>query len=232
MKGNAVTEAEWLACADPTLMLEWLARRPSYRKLRLFVCACCRRLWHLLNDDRSRRAIEVSERYADGLASQLELEAARAEALETVHERPAPRGRMTVGTRVWRDAKVAHAVASAAWCTVSSPHDYAHYAAQKSAWVAEIRGIVWAGEPWQCNLLRDILGNPFQPVTILPSWLTTFVTSLAQTIYDERRFQDLPILADALEEAGCTNPDILTHCRQPGEHVRGCWAIDLMLGKS
>jgi len=68
-------------------------------------------------------------------------------------------------------------------------------------------------------------------VTLDPAWLTGTVTSLAQAIYDERAFDRLPILADALEDAGCTNQDILAHCRQPGEHCRGCWALDLVLGR-
>jgi hypothetical protein len=84
------------------------------------------------------------------------------------------------------------------------------------------------------NLLRDIFGNPFRPVTADPSWLawnSGTILHLAQGIYGDRRFDDLPILADALEEAGCTNADILTHCRQPGEHVLGCWVLDNLLRK-
>ena len=81
------------------------------------------------------------------------------------------------------------------------------------------------------GILRDIFGNPFRPVAIDSSWLTSSVTGLAQTIYGERAFNHLPILADALEDAGCTNADILNHCRQPGDHARGCWALDLILGK-
>ncbi|MBL8798455.1 MAG: hypothetical protein JNM56_31460 [Planctomycetia bacterium] len=84
----------------------------------------------------------------------------------------------------------------------------------------------------QLRLLRDIFGNPFRPVAVEPTWLTSTVASLAQAIYDERAFDRLPILADALEDAGCDNADILNHCRQPGEHVRGCWCVDLVLGKS
>jgi hypothetical protein len=86
----------------------------------------------------------------------------------------------------------------------------------------------------QTNLLRCIFGNPFRPASINPDWLTWnggTVPRLVQVIYDERRFSDLPVLADALEEAGCTNADILDHCRRPGEHVRGCWVVDLLLGK-
>src|SRR5262249_22250590 len=85
--------------------------------------------------------------------------------------------------------------------------------------------------PRKCALVRDIFGNPFSPVTVNRSWLTSNVTALAQSIYDEKAFDRMPILADALEEAGCTNTDILNHCRQPAEHVRGCWVVDLVLGK-
>ena len=88
----------------------------------------------------------------------------------------------------------------------------------------------------QCSLLRDIFGNPFRPPPAMAfswlSWNDDTILKLAQAIYDDRVFDRLPILADALEEAGCTNADILNHCRQPGEHVRGCWVVDLLLGKS
>jgi hypothetical protein len=84
-------------------------------------------------------------------------------------------------------------------------------------------------------LLHDIIGNPFRPSIADPAWFAwrdgTLVW-IAQTIYDERCFTDLPILADALEEAGCTHAAILAHCREPGEHVRGCWVLDLLLGKT
>jgi hypothetical protein len=84
----------------------------------------------------------------------------------------------------------------------------------------------------QTDLLREIIGNPFRPISVDARWLTSTVVALAHAIYDDRTFGRLPILADALEEAGCTNADILNHCRQLGEHVRGCWVIDLLLGKS
>ena len=80
-------------------------------------------------------------------------------------------------------------------------------------------------------ILRDILGNPFNPVTINPKWLTSTVVSLAQQMYDSRDFSAMPILADALQDSGCSNEDILNHCRGPGPHVRGCWVCDLCLGK-
>ena len=84
----------------------------------------------------------------------------------------------------------------------------------------------------QVQLLRDMFGNPFRPVSIDPAWLAPNVKFIAQTIYDERRFTDMPsLLADALLEAGCTSEAILNHCRQPGEHFRGCWVVDLLLRK-
>ena len=83
----------------------------------------------------------------------------------------------------------------------------------------------------QAALAREVFGNPFHPVTVDPAWLSPTVVSLATAIYEERAFDRLPVLADALEDAGCTNSDLLNHCRQPAEHARGCWAVDLLLGK-
>ena len=84
----------------------------------------------------------------------------------------------------------------------------------------------------QCELLRDIFGNPFRPVAVDPEWLTSTVVALARGVYDDRAFDRLPILADALQDAGCEDADILAHCRGDGPHVRGCWVVDLMLGKT
>jgi hypothetical protein len=84
----------------------------------------------------------------------------------------------------------------------------------------------------QCELLRCVFGNPFRPVALNPSWLTSTVLTLAVGIYAERAFDRLPILADALQDAGCDRADVLDHCRGPGPHVRGCWVVDLVFGKS
>jgi hypothetical protein len=84
-------------------------------------------------------------------------------------------------------------------------------------------------------LLQDIAGNPFRPVVVDPAWLSWnrgTVVQLAKAIYDERAFDRLPILADALEDAGCHEAPILHHCRGPGPHVPGCWPLDLVLGKT
>jgi hypothetical protein len=114
------------------------------------------------------------------------------------------------------------AAAAAAWAEMRA-------AWPRAAWVEEVAAAA------RSALLRDLFRNPFHPVPIIdPAWLVWnggVVRKMAQAIYDARRFTDLPILADALEEAGCTNAEILSHCRGPGPHVRGCWAVDLILGQ-
>jgi len=85
--------------------------------------------------------------------------------------------------------------------------------------------------PTQSVLLRDIFGNPFRPVALDPRWRNETVVALASGIYADRAFDRMPILADALEEAGCDDLEVLNHCRGPGPHVRGCWVVDLVLGK-
>jgi hypothetical protein len=82
------------------------------------------------------------------------------------------------------------------------------------------------------RVLRDLFGNPFRPVTFSPSWRTSSALALAATMYDSHDFTPMPVLADALEEAGCDDAGILSHCREQGTHVRGCWVVDLILGKS
>lgn len=84
---------------------------------------------------------------------------------------------------------------------------------------------------FQVAILRCLFGNPFRPVTVEPDWLTSDVVALAEGIYNNRAFDRLPTLADALQDAGCDNADMLDHCRGPGSHVRGCWVVDLVLGK-
>ncbi len=109
-------------------------------------------------------------------------------------------------------------------------------AAEATAWikVGTPDAISQPEERAQCGLVRDIFGNPFRPVALDPAWLAWndgTVPKLAQAIYDERAFDRLPLLADALEDAGCTDAEILAHCRGPGPHVRGCWVVDLLLEK-
>jgi hypothetical protein len=208
-----MTEAEWLACEDPAPMLEWLRGKVSDRQLRLLACACCRRLWHLLTDQRSRQAVEVVERYVDKQATAEQLHEA---AIGAAHGADDTHG---------EGADVADTVADLT---------------SRNAWegaraAATMLPMLYPAErPLQANIFRDIIGNPFRPATVDPSWLAWnggTVPKLVQAIYDDRAFDRLPILADALEDAGCTDPDILAHCRGPGPHARGCWVVDLLLGK-
>jgi hypothetical protein len=222
-----MTEAEWLNAPDPTPMLGFLAGHASDRKLRLFACACCRRIWRSFTDERSRRAIEVAERFADGGAALAELDAACESARQAAWEVYSDVGRQAAWATTWRllfpetpgdpeqDSGVVRAVEFATR-EVGSGGRAREAALEYQA---------------QAAFLRDLVGNPFRPVALDPAWLTPEVVHRAQSIYDDRAFEHLPVLADALEDAGCHEADILAHCRGPGPHVRGCWAIDHILGK-
>jgi hypothetical protein len=210
-------------------MLEFLRGKASDRRLRLFACECCRRIWHLLVHQWSREAVEVAERYADGAATEEELEVAKENAWEF-------RDHLSFDERfcdldAYDNAR--NAFDAPAWAT-ELPDDYL---SKKYGWyplrvvVAVQRALGTAEGNEQAELVRCIFGNPFQPVAVDPGWLTPGVVELARTIYEARMFERMPELAGALGRAGCDDADILAHCRQPGEHVRGCWAVDLILGK-
>ena len=226
-----MTEAEWLACEKPWLMLGFLRGRAGERKLRLFACACCRRIWPLLADERSRAGVEVAERYADGLANAAQL--TRADNL-------AARAFQAILWEPNRMAGAAKLAASAAWGVTAAPSEVnpiggdivLEMANSAALQIGDAAADQDRERSAQSHLLRDIFGNPFRPVTLDPAWLTPNVVDLARTIYDERAFDRLPILADALLDAGCDSADILDHCRSEGPHARGCWVVDLILGKS
>ncbi|MCI0462153.1 MAG: hypothetical protein L0Z62_34815 [Gemmataceae bacterium] len=110
------------------------------------------------------------------------------------------------------------------------------YALGTEAWKpirdAEAVGRAEAAETTaQSVILREVFDNPFRPVALAADWRTPAAIAVARSMYEEHRFDEMPLLGDALEEAGCTDAQILTHCRQPGEHVRGCWVVDLILGR-
>jgi hypothetical protein len=227
-----MTEAEWLSCTDLTPMLRFLAGRASERQMRLLACACCRRVWHLLTDDRSRQAVEVAERFADGQATLVELAEARNRALAAENGASSE----VAKAAYWAASmKAAGSIWNASTAAVSEAARVAAKAAlanQAAAWDAELA----AGNRDHVALLRDIVGSPFQPDPALdPAWLLFdrgVVRDLAAGIYHERAFDRLPILADALEEAGCMDGGILGHCRAAGrDHARGCWVVDLVLGR-
>jgi hypothetical protein len=211
-----MTEHEWLT--SPTLgnllqEQENMNLLPlTERKLRLLACAKCRYGGRELSYQHRKR-IEVAEAFADGRATRGQLLAGRS-----------PR-------------------ASGWWGSVESDIWLATYPSEGQLnWSG---GIVIPARPqlgsvlltgpmsaYQRAYIRDIFGNPFRPVSLDPAWLTSDVVALARGIYDDRAFDRMPILADALQDTGCANDDILNHCRDTSlAHVRGCWVVDLLLGK-
>ena len=271
-----MTESGWLASDDPRAMLEALrthtARRadggrvrsagePSDRKLRLFACACCRQAWHLLTDERSRRAVEFGEELAERLGLLT---------VERLHEEEPPGGERDLvsaaACRAGADARTnesAHA-ADAAWALVGTMR--ADEAARQVLRELSPYNAMPADPAAQAAILRDLVGNPWRPVArwqphehlLSRDWWLSQIESLATAAYEHRSADGtldpvrLAVLADALEEAGCTDESILMHLRglewyqvdpdyYPEEvvkrrldnpaHYRGCWVVDLILGR-
>jgi hypothetical protein len=211
-----VTKSEWLHGSDPTPLLGflWREHRLTERKGRLFAAACCRRAWHLLNDRRSERAVEVVERWADGKASRVELAVAH-EAAWQAWGTPARTAASDASVPTWSLAAVTVTADHAAWADLGWSR-----AEERKA---------------QADLLRCLLHTPLgRPLAFEPGWLGwngDVVRRLAESMYEQRAFERLGVLADALEEAGCADPEVLGHCRGPGPHARGCWVVDLLAVK-
>ncbi len=220
-----MTESDWATSIDPQAMLAVLRDRGpvSDRKADLFDAACCQRLGDLLYDDVLRRAVGIVE---DGRKQSLgdqEYEDFRDELERLVYAVPPP------------DDPTGMARSGAALTASSAFHSFGMYRPTANFAVS---ALVAAGHPQgaaqsaQADLVRDLFGNPFRPISFLPEWRTEAVVALARGIYEERLYERMPVLGDALEEAGCTAPDVLEHCRGPTPHVRGCWVVDLVLGKT
>lgn len=220
-----MTEKEWLKeTSRPQWMADFLGdsglprTKAGRRKLRLFACACCRVTWDILPDDRLRDAVETAERFADGLAKKDELAAARS-AVDWMRDDSGPFGRARAGGRVAVDMAAA----------ATEPQAYSA-AFSMTATEAPLGGRMRAAaaESYLCGLLRCVFGNPFRPAAVERSWRSSTVVALARGISEERAFDRLPVLADALQDAGCEDEQVLGHCRGPGPHARGCWAVDLL----
>ncbi len=234
-----MTEAEWLACSDSTPMREYVRRKVGKRKVRLFMVAVCRHIWHLLYGC-SRRAVEVGELYADGVVTRSELQKAVKELLRDRFSEREPNG-----IELPDDFGTNQAAYYAA-CPLDSVKNLLkivspavgfalggvyHYAISKGMSEKLAADQKERERVYQSVLFREIIGNPFRPATINPAWLTSTVIALANGIYEEKAFDRMPILADALQDAGCDNDEILQHCRGEGVHVRGCWVLDLVTGR-
>jgi hypothetical protein len=277
--GAVMTEPEWLTCDDPDPMLEGFpggrAAHASERKLRLFACAWVRRVWHVFDDERCRRAVEVAERFAEGMATDEELGAARNDADAAAFFVNAEgicdgkRGAFAA-LQVTSPAGYADVVAIMTVSAHDSCYDVrvgamycdpemADYLRGWESWESVTQGALgdllvvdpdseqpilldpkgWkAARREQADLVREVFGNPFRPVAVDPVWLTPIVTALAEAAYQQQQLPQgtldvlrLAVLADALEEAGCTDAGLLNHLRDWRPHVRGCWAVDLVLAR-
>jgi hypothetical protein len=205
-----MTEAEWLACEGPESMLEFLEGSVNDRKLRLLAVACCQSYRVYFTDERSTTAVEVASQVAEGSFEENERQRAFTAAHSAANwtydsDMAAELAAYTCGDRIQLNEVPWRVMRAFAFDIYQNPRQLL------------------------CRLLRDIF--PFHPITLSPSWLTSTVVSLANQMYDSRDFSAMPILADALQDCGCDNEEILTHCRGPGPHVKGCWAIDLLTGR-
>jgi hypothetical protein len=237
-----VTEGDWVNAKDPRPMLTFLrdSGNVSERKLRLLAVACCRRVWPLIKESKCRTAVDVAEGFAVGAVSAEELTAAYEEADDVISwlrdtasaEEAAFAAFQAAGVdldvRILAEA-AANAVAYSAGCekngSTSPPADVAAFEAAEAAELSA-----------QADLVRCIFGNPLRAKPAIdPSWLAwndSIVQRLAQGIYDERAFERMPVLGDALEEAGCLDHEVLAHSRSPGPHARGCWLVDVLTGRA
>lgn len=245
-------EAAYLVCENATELwgnvyggtrctrrpMESISQEVHHRLLYLTAAAVYRSVQSVLRKKSWKTLLDTIEAYADGRATPEQLEAA--------HD-----------SRGLFSPKMSAAAVAVADSTDLLLDDYkvlegvdfitdamGHLGAIKAGVLPkDIRGgkAVWkepsflaakqAHEKLLCGLIRDIFGNPYRPVRFDPKWRTEAATGIAAKMYEEKDVRAMPILADALEEAGCGNETILSHCREPGTHVRGCWVVDLVLGK-
>jgi hypothetical protein len=204
-----MTEKEWLSGKEPRRMLDFVAHKSSERKLRLFVCGYLRTFLARYEHTKPGlvlECLETSERFADGLAAVEEVEACRKKARAAVKEGNGA-ARLAVGAAF---LNLNRAVASVFGDLTTS-----------------------ADRTNKLKLLHDLWGPlPFRNLPVDASWLAPKVLELAKSIYNERTFDQLPVLADALEEVGCHDADILRHCSGEGPHFKGCWVLDLIVGNA
>ena len=224
-----MTEEQWTSRANPIRMVEYLKSAATGRKLRLFATACIRLFGQYL-DGVPTLLLDTFEEYADERAEYDEIVALK-ESLE----------RLT-------SSAFSSSPAQVVWDMLINLTQQERYR-PNAYWLArevvsEVGRVeIYAQANSECNdemrrsvsraavVVRDIFGNPFRPVTFAPEWRADTALAIARGMYESRDFSAMPILADALQDAGCDSADILDHCRGPGPHVRGCWVVDLVLGK-
>jgi hypothetical protein len=231
-----LNESDWLFCHDPDEMLRHLRskkHKPSLRKLRLLAVAACRGFDTLL-DTASQQALDVAERHADGQATDEELSAAHEGFLVPNWPRP-PRG-LSLQQRLDPEWQRRKATAKHVWTTIEGATRSDRADTSKIFFAVSVlhgTGPLPPGvDPAAvAAVIREVFGSPFHPVEADGLGSVSTASKLAATIYDERAWDRMPILADALEEAACSDAELLQHLRCDGRHVRGCWALDAVLGK-
>ena len=218
-------EEEWLTDLRPRVVLSLVkSNYPfalSVRKNRLFACGCYRLIWEKITLEEIRAVVVLAELCADRQLAQKKLSVMGHRALQSVSvpvEHATDIDLLRHSAALLGTTINPNRVAQLTWFAVDPEYRNQHMISYIC--------------PEQAGLVRCVYGNPFRPVAFDPKWRTEHTVGLALRMYDDREFAVMPILADALEEAGCDTADILTHCREPGVHVRGCWVVDLVLGKS
>jgi hypothetical protein len=217
-----MTEAEWLACDPDEMYFRAVAQlKSSARKKDLFCLACARLIWNLLEDD-ARKPFQWLEEHVGE----------REQPRSTGHVRELFEGaaRSLYDAHHRREGGVSGAAVHVAydfwagWYEYAFPNLCEDYAIFRDVLGEKPHNLL-------VSIIRDTFGNPFRPVTFAHEWHTSTAVAIARQMYESCNFSPMPILADALQDAGCDNEDILNHCRQPGAHVRGCWVVDAVLDK-
>lgn len=242
-----MTELQWMTATTPAAMLRHLGARASARKLQLLGVACCKTIRPHFDDERMEQILNIVERHAEGETSHEEWQwgVRMAQELAVPIDPDAPDFSASPG-RAIRTALVG-LVSTPVITGVERALEWVVACAARTA----VPGLARTAEQHirhaQAFLVREIFGNPFIERTVVPAWMTTggstifagqlvkvseTAKALADGVEADQAYERLPILADAMEEAGCTDPEFLAHLREPGHHVRGCWALDLVLGKS
>ena len=214
-----MTEEAWLKLTRLDPLLTFAIQHTSVRRVALFACGCCRcaQDWSLSGVEGD--AIHATERYRDG---------------EITRRTWLKYGRALEGDESWLQTATGWECdfRDAVHCLFHENELSVHDVLLRAVERVSTTEYTEAVEAKLCGLLRDVFGNPFRPVSFSPAWRTENVVLLARQMYESRDFGAMPILADALQDAGCENEEILSHCRDANQvHVRGCWVVDLVLGK-
>lgn len=230
-----MTESQWnINVAKPAAMLRKVSGRVSPRKLQLLTAAACRLVWDQITRDEHRLYIKTLELYADRLIGEREYDEIRNQVIDSVDGDETDPAFAALSSAVYHDV-ARGAELCVAWvveCAERAANDKQHL----------VRGTMRARV---CDLIREVIGDPYRPWSVMPAFLggglvqpdgvtaqlSETASRIAESIQSEQAFDRMPILADSLEESGITDRTILEHCRTDAPHVRGCWALDVVLGK-